>query len=675
MAFELIGSSYVRQTGVDTDLSGLASIAGVTTATVLERTVYTLPAGRGLQVNGTLSFNARLEKVICSIALSGGVNISNGGTLNIEGRFHEDIGTSSELVANDYDGAVMTNALAFEIYGGDNQVGGTFFNGKAITVLGTLNAKGVSLYDGYGGLYITTPATGILEDFQWRQLPGQARDIDGNLIAGSSIPADKIRRSTCDAPGFIARRGTIFNGCIEVGPNLISDTDDDPFQWTDIRFENGISTEGGFLINGAPNDIILRDVSSANQLVDVAYSSSLATNDQTEVVITNAENGTASIIKPPTGDTSPFGYVNIGKEINTDAPAGARIYIEDSPSDIASTNTRTGENAKIVYTDEVKADGTLLLGNIRVVTGIIDTTSGTETAYDTGTTRIDRRGNAATNVSTSDEKKEDKFDILFYKADRIPFMLEDFPLKGNDIKILAPAMLPDIWYDSDISYVNDLVNLDGFYKSIKDRKQFSSLEFLNPTPQTLFGTIEAGVMNIGTRNLGRFAETESGFRFVYEDTQNNLFVKDQLSSGVIKGLKTTGTISLNAFKDDILLSLEAKNYVHVRDFIGINLQGQLSVPDNAVVNARVGGDVSYSNNVTFGTNAVVTNLPTTGVGSYTLTGANIFFVEKAHTAGSHIAVEDSWYWSTTSTDNTKLTPTAWSDLVTVDWKQCNSCRS
>ena len=74
-------------------------------------------------------------------------------------------------------------------------VGGTFFNGKAITVLGTLNAKGVSLYDGYGGLYITTPATGILEDFQWRQLPGQARDIDGNLIAGSSIPADKIRRS------------------------------------------------------------------------------------------------------------------------------------------------------------------------------------------------------------------------------------------------------------------------------------------------------------------------------------------------------------------------------------------------------------------------------------------------------------------------------------------------
>ena len=335
-------------------------------------------------------------------------------------------------------------------------------------------------------------------------------------------------------------------------------------------------------------------------------------------MITNAENGTASIIKPPTGDTSPFGYVNIGKEINTDAPAGARIYIEDSPSDIASTNTRTGENAKIVYTDEVKADGTLLLGNIRVVTGIIDTTSGTETAYDTGTTRIDRRGNASTNVSTSDEKKEDKFDILFYKADRIPFMLEDFPLKGNDVKILAPAMLPDIWYDSDISYVNDLVNLDGFYKSIKDRKQFSSLEFLNPTPQTLFGTIEAGVMNIGTRNLGRFEETESGFRFVYEDTQNNLFVKDQLSSGVIKGLKTTGTISLNAFKDDILLSLEAKNYVHVRNFIGINLQGQLSVPDNAVVNARVGGDVSYSNNVTFGTNAVVTNLPTTGVGSYTL---------------------------------------------------------
>ena len=60
---------------------------------------------------------------------------------------------SSELVANDYDGAVMSNALAFEIYGGDGNVGGTFFDGKAITVLGTLNAKGVSLYDGYGGLY------------------------------------------------------------------------------------------------------------------------------------------------------------------------------------------------------------------------------------------------------------------------------------------------------------------------------------------------------------------------------------------------------------------------------------------------------------------------------------------------------------------------------------------
>ena len=71
-------------------------------------------------------------------------------------------------------------------------------------------------------------------------------------------------------------------------------------------------------------------------------------------MITNIENGTASIIKPPTGDTSPFGYVNIGKEINVDVPQGTRIYIEDNPSDIASTNTRTGENAKIVYTDEAK---------------------------------------------------------------------------------------------------------------------------------------------------------------------------------------------------------------------------------------------------------------------------------------------------------------------------------
>lgn len=80
MSFSLSGST-VTQTGTDTDLSDLSSVAGVTTFVAGNVTHYTMP--HKLEVQGSLSIDHNSEMLITSNNNSNTVDILNNGTLTL----------------------------------------------------------------------------------------------------------------------------------------------------------------------------------------------------------------------------------------------------------------------------------------------------------------------------------------------------------------------------------------------------------------------------------------------------------------------------------------------------------------------------------------------------------------------------------------------------------------
>jgi hypothetical protein len=86
MAFSYDGHS-ITQAGTDTSLAGLTGLTGVTTVTISGGlTIYILANSR-IQVEGTLSFTPRTERIIFddTCGKTPTLNISGGGTLSING--------------------------------------------------------------------------------------------------------------------------------------------------------------------------------------------------------------------------------------------------------------------------------------------------------------------------------------------------------------------------------------------------------------------------------------------------------------------------------------------------------------------------------------------------------------------------------------------------------------
>ena len=82
MTFALSGT-VITQSGTDTDLSGIASIAGVTTISAGDHTIYNLET-LYLNITGTLTIDPEVEELFFGAGDGDGrVTVENGGTLNI----------------------------------------------------------------------------------------------------------------------------------------------------------------------------------------------------------------------------------------------------------------------------------------------------------------------------------------------------------------------------------------------------------------------------------------------------------------------------------------------------------------------------------------------------------------------------------------------------------------
>lgn len=136
-----ISSGLITQTGTDTNLSALGSVAGVTNITNGTKTSYFIGNNR-LVVNGTLTFDPRFEEVLLGSGITAypQVSVAVGGVLNI----------GIDITVNSVN--FFPQCTAFVIPSFQTAIGGesadTLYS--AFRVLGTCNHK-------YGAIYLRGP--------------------------------------------------------------------------------------------------------------------------------------------------------------------------------------------------------------------------------------------------------------------------------------------------------------------------------------------------------------------------------------------------------------------------------------------------------------------------------------------------------------------------------------
>ena len=628
MAFDLTtNANFVTQTGTDADLSALTSLTGIEVITSGTRTFYKLPGGRALRVQGTLSFQATEEGIIGSNTATGtgsglsagGIEIQSGGTLNIEGRIHSSI-TDASQVTSDVSGATNSMLTAYFFEGVSRIWHGSLGadNCGAVTIKGggTLNATAVTIFEGRGSMAFDVSSLGSIKDCR----------VIINDTTHPSIPAEQALPGN---RGYLTRlRSAAFNfdGYEAVGGGFIVQEQraaaTSPGQFSGFIGAQSASNEGALWENNANNNFNIDNPTFVNCPVAIAAQSNdvsgTGTEDRMHAFVNNAADGTETVIRPIDGGSQGI-YVNIGKNISVSAmefggtaadTQGTLVFIKDSPSNVSSTNTQdagtfafgtvdgtsiTGqdEDTTIEYFETLGSTGELS-ENIRVTTGILDIAKGTaqNTTYDTGTSSIDRRGDASTTTYNSADKLKDEFTVYSYQA-KYNVQQETTSLKGNGTLALAPVMFLDQRYSSTAfgSRVT-VANLNELYDAVKQLKATSAAEFQQPTESTLYVTNSSGLLDVGSRAIS--ASTGGSALFAATSSTFAVNVSTALTSGTMfSGLKTSGSVDLSNI-NLATVEVQAATATNLPTTIpaGFNSTFTHNISTNTTITVEAGADVS-----------------------------------------------------------------------------------
>ena len=628
MAFDLTtNTNFVTQTGTDADLSALASLTGIEVITSGTRTFYKLPGGRALRVQGTLSFQATEEGIIGSNTATGtgsglsagGIEIQSSGVLNIEGRIHSSI-TDASQVTSDVSGATnsMLTAYFFEgvsrIWHGS--LGATNCGAVTIKGGGTLNATAVTIFEGRGSMAFDVSSLGSIKDC--RVIINDT--THPSILAEQALPGNR---------GYLTRlRSAAFNfdGYEAVGGGFIVQSQraaaTSPGQFSGFIGAQSASNEGALWENNANNNFNIDNPTFVNCPVAIAAQSNdvsgTGTEDRMHAFVNNAADGTETVIRPIDGGSQGI-YVNIGKNISVSAmefggtaadTQGTLVFIKDSPSNVSSTNsqdagtfvfgtvdgtsiTNQAENATIEYFETLGSTGELS-ENIRVTTGILDIAKGTaqNTTYDTGTSSIDRRGDASTTTYNSADKLKDEFTVYSYQA-KYNVQQETAALKGNGILALEPVMFLDSDYSSTAFGTRVTVaNLDEMYDAVKQLKATTAAEFQQPTESTLYASNSAGLLDVGSRAIT--ASTGGSALFAATSSTFAVNVSTVLTSGTkFSGLKTSGSVDLSNI-NLATIEVQAATGTNLPTTIptGFNSTFTHNISSNTTITVEEGADVS-----------------------------------------------------------------------------------
>ena len=628
MPFARVGN-LITQTGTDTNLSGLTGSINnnVTTFTAGQKTFYVLPPETRLLVQGTLGIFAVDEAVVtdnddsvnsgAGDASQAGITIDTTGVLNIEGRIHPTISNASQVLT-DVAGASNSLQIAHYFSGSQRPWHGFVTNGPdagaiGIQTGGTINARGVTLSKGRGGFAPYIGTLGRLQDCiidtedrsnpenqGSNSLNGTGRELRGNL--------SRIRTTQMDIIDC-----TIIGGSWIIQEQRVEGANLSTFSGLTFATHDKVTTDPGLWLNTSANPQVVDNPSFVGkgtdlsiQSNDVSLSPLYTQNLPTQVYVQNAERGTETIARPVDNNNSSWGYCNFGKHVAVSAnvlngtPADtdqAVFYCEDQPSDFATRNQKTAgtfstgvfnpatnnasitgqaENAQISYFRRLNNTGNLSntvsfgtpANTARITIGVLDMPQNENAgnAYDTGNTRIDRRGNAVDNTSTSAEKLQDNFTFYFYRED-YQIIETTQSLKGNGIQEFTPIFLPDSFYGStDYSgSKTTALTTQEIYDYDKFRKGSNATDFTLPSPSGFYVTGTGTTLDFGALNIsvGLLPNPTQAVAFSPNSAVIQTGGPSVTATEALNGILTTGEMTLTGIDANTFTSISAGSFAQV----------------------------------------------------------------------------------------------------------------
>jgi len=411
MAWALSGST-ITQTGTNSDLSGLAAIAGVTNVllpTVRGLAVYDI-GGLTLSVQGTLAINPEVEMILCENNKC--LTITNGGVLNVNGITARD-GTLTYSEQYWLKGSAISNTAA----GGFDSA----FAVIHVTGTGTLNWSG-----GYvakaGAMVFDANSVVRIKNAGWNThaffstFPAQVRqftaniEVDGFKFIDGGSWTDMVKPLTNNFSGFS------FNHAYGFGKSA-------------AQFDGDWHT--------------FRDYSAFNEKAASGFWSDVWDR------FVNAEKGSDLIVVgfSATDSTSNVGVWESRKEVkvrlsaDTYSTSGAKVWVVDSDDGFRTnwTNALTPINyvADRLYTQTSAAT----TGNSSE-TGLFDILLASAVRQSGGTAGVNDSG---LNKKSYRGKNGDTSDVFEFRIASYWHQLKqtDVVLKGNGVLNLTDKVFPD----------------------------------------------------------------------------------------------------------------------------------------------------------------------------------------------------------------------------------------
>ena len=495
-SFTLSGST-ITQSGTDTDLSGLAAIAGVTIVqeslgTNAEFTVYDI-GNLQLEINGNLTIDASKELLLVGpsaprsiIAVNGTLNINDFKTLNGFKAYKQ-----RTAIRTTYDNNACCNNFSLEV-----------------TDSGTLNMQGGGI-ESASSIRFTENSTVNIQDARIELLTDtdpdyQIRQFSNNLTANGLI-------------------------LIKYALTMIG---------TPIEFDDYVPTiadEGiNFSENSSNAEYIFRNYSGGGR----GNRLDLGLWQDKKGKIINSLDGTNLIIQEhKIGNGNSSGTWQITKEIapkivdeNANAIQGAKMFIRDTDN-----GNRIDGNGYI-FTDDRTYFKT------SNVNGLIPTTevlTGAVNHLNTGSILFDRRSK---NNNTNDE-----FDLLFYHYNKV-LSKSTQKLKGNNVLSFDWTMFDDTNVtETNISQVAGYTTIDDLgqlYDYAKYWKQLSQTNIEIPSIDKLLIENESSLLDLDDYNL--VVDATASAVFAVDTNTKTITIKSTtvLTTSKFIGIKTTGTITV-----------------------------------------------------------------------------------------------------------------------------------
>jgi len=498
-----LSGTTITMTGTHTDLSGLASISGVTTTTIAGKTYYILEDLQ-LIVEGTLSLNPENEQLIFTTASLGTNVTTNKFVIQNSGVFNYGVSTTQNNKTAYTDGVGLV--FNYNGSGGNDNYDTRDSGGLVVINGGTFNA--------YGGTIKTDMPIGF----------GKALITDSTGDVSGAIEKLKVI-DTHSTEGIQFRLDLDTNGANQLAVNDLTLGDGMDF----LVGNQAPTTPIGLTLEDATirhtfrqkDSVEFKNLSLANNAASQDFNIGAASGENPDLTSVNTDVGSAIRTNSGLGESSIINFL-ASKELQfliTDDSGGGLesfIYIEGSQS---PTIVSTGTNGELSNAEEI----TLMT----IIKANTDTTE-TLTRY------------------SLDGTDNDVFRFYLFSYGKLSASFTD-DLKGNGVKTI-PRLLFD---DPNISQTNksivdaynEIETLDKFYDRAAAWK-VDNVAAEYPAIDSPLITVVGSTLDLGSQNL--IVDANASQAFVVDTSTNTITLKANsltVGNGDYTSITTTGNIS------------------------------------------------------------------------------------------------------------------------------------